>query len=132
MIKTRSFIAYLLLSIITCGIYGIIYWYQFNEDVNTICEGDGRTTSNYIVVLLLSIITCGIYMWVWYYKEADRLYCIAPKYDTTVSEDGTKVILFMILGLIIAIGPFIGMYILTSNINKLAVEYNAGKRPVNG
>lgn len=132
MIKTRSFIAFLLLSIITCGIYGIIYWYQFNEDVNTLCEGDGRTTSNFIVVILLSIITCGIYMWVWYYKEADRLYCVAPKYGTTVSEDGTKVILFMLLGLIIAIGPFIGMYILTNNINKLAVEYNAGKRPVNG
>lgn len=43
MVKTdRSFWTVLLLSIITCGIYGIVFWYNYTEDVNVVCRRDGK------------------------------------------------------------------------------------------
>ena len=73
MIEKKNWVTVLLLSLVTCGIYGIVYFYQYSKDVNTVCEGDGKTTQNYIVALLLGMITCGIYMWVWYYGVGARL-----------------------------------------------------------
>ena len=129
MIQQRDFLKYVIFSILTCGIYSIYYWYKYTEDINTVCEGDGKPSPNYIVVILLSIVTCGIYNYFWYYKQADRLYTIAPKYNTVVAEEGTKVLLLMIVfTLVVGIGPWIAMYILTNNLNKVAIEYNNGTR----
>ena len=35
----RSFWVYLLLSIVTCGLYSIYFWYVYVEDLNTIFYG---------------------------------------------------------------------------------------------
>ncbi len=129
MIQQRDFLKYVIFSIITCGIYSIYYWYKYTEDINTVCESDNSPSPNYIVVILLTIVTCGIYMYFWYYKQADRLYTIAPKYNTVVAEEGTKVLLLMIVfSFVVGIGPWIAMYILTNNLNKIAIEYNNGTR----
>ena len=56
----RNFITFLILNFITCGIYGIYFWYMYVEDINTVFYGDGEDSPNYILVLILSIITCGI------------------------------------------------------------------------
>ena len=53
----RSFWVYLLLSIVTCGLYSIYFWYVYVEDLNTIFYGDGEDSPNYIIVLLLSWVT---------------------------------------------------------------------------
>ncbi len=125
MIKQRSFGIYLLLSIITCGIYSIIFWYQYTEDINEICRGDGHESPNYIIVILLSIITCGIYGYIWYYSQANRLQAAANKYGISIQGDGTIVLLWMILGsLLFGIGPFIAFYILINNMNQVAIAYN--------
>jgi len=125
MIKQRSFGIYLLLSIITCGIYSIIFWYQYTEDINEICRGDGHESPNYIIVMLLSIITCGIYGYIWYYSQANRLQAAANKYGIFIQGNGTTVLLWMILGsLLFGIGPFIAFYILINNMNQVAIAYN--------
>jgi hypothetical protein len=65
MIKRRSLLTLILLSFITCGIYGIVFWYNYSDDMNKVCNGDGKQTQNYLIVFLLSFITCGIYPIVW-------------------------------------------------------------------
>lgn len=125
MIKQRSLLTFILLSIVTCGIYGIVFMYKYAEDVNTVCAGDGKHTQNYIVAILLSIITCGIYSFVWYYGIGNRLQENAPRYGINFSENGTTVLLWMILGSYIVIGPFVAMNILIKNMNALGQAYNA-------
>ena len=39
--QDRSFVKWLLLSIVTCGIYSFVFMYQWIKDINTICDGDG-------------------------------------------------------------------------------------------
>ena len=60
MIEQRNFVTFLLLNIITCGIYGWYYIYTMTRDINTMVGDDGRNTDP-TTALLLSIFTCGIY-----------------------------------------------------------------------
>jgi hypothetical protein len=125
MIKQRDFWITVLLTIVTCGIYGIIFWYNYSDDMNKICSGDGKETQNYLIVFLLSIITCGIYGYIWFYGVGDRLQQNAPRYGTNFSENGTTILLWMILGAFLcAIGTFYAWYILIKNMNILAERYN--------
>lgn len=128
MISRRSLVTYILLSIITCGIYSIIFWYNYADDMNRVCEGDGKTTQNYIIVLLLSFVTCGIYYWIWLYGVGNRLSENAPRYGAYFSENGTSVILWMLIGsLVCGIGSIVATYILIKNMNELGDRYNQSK-----
>ena len=61
----RSLVAYILLSIITCGIYSYYFLYAMARDANVICSADGKKTGGLLAFILLSIVTCGIYgLWV--------------------------------------------------------------------
>jgi hypothetical protein len=125
MIKQRNFIVMLLLTLITCGIYGIVFWYSYSEDMNKVCNGDGKETKNYIIVILLSIVTCGIYSYIWYYGVGNRLQENAPRYGLRFSENGSTVLLWMLLGyLLCGLGTFYGLYILVKNMNAIADRYN--------
>ncbi|TAH64788.1 MAG: DUF4234 domain-containing protein [Anaerolineaceae bacterium] len=125
MIKHRSLLTLILLSIITLGIYNIIFWYSYSDDMNRICQGDGKVTNNYIIVLLLSFITCGIYYWIWMYGLGNRLNENAPRYGTSFQENGSTILLWMIVGsLLCGIGSFVAIYILIKNMNELGDRYN--------
>ena len=131
MIKQRSLAVFLLLSFITCGIYSIIFFYQYTEDVNKVCYGDGEKNQNYIIVCLLSMITCGIYWYYWLYRQADRLNHAAPRYHMDFQEDGVTVLLWYLLGAFILVGPFIALHIMIKNMNAIAPVYNMAKNSYN-
>lgn len=121
----RGLASYIVLTIITCGIYGYYFIYKMAHDVNIACEGDGESTSGLAAFILLSIITCGIYSWYWYYKLGNRLSANAGRYGMVFQENGTTVLLWLIFGsLICGIGPFIAMYILIKNSNAICNAYN--------
>ena len=125
MVKQRSLSTLILLSIVTCGIYSIYFWYMWTEDVNKMCAGDGKESPNYIIVTLLSVVTCGIYGIFWFYKQGNRLQEDAPKFGLTFSENGTSVLMWMIFGSFIIIGPYVAMHILIKNVNAMALVYNS-------
>lgn len=121
----RGLLAYIVLSIITCGIYSYYFIYKMAHDVNIACEGDGKTTGGLIAFICLSFITCGIYAWFWYYNLGNRLADNAPKYGLNFQENGTTVILWLIFGsFVCGIGPFIAMNILIKNTNSICAAYN--------
>lgn len=122
----RSLIAYILLSIITCGIYSYYFIYSIARDVNTMCRDDGEKTGGLLAFILLSFVTCGFYGLYWEYKLGNRLAANAPRYGITFQENGTSVLLWYLVGsLLCGIGPFIAMHILIKNTNALAAAYNA-------
>ena len=71
MIRNRSIVSCILLSIITCGIYGWYWLACLANDVNT-ASGRTNETSGGMVVLL-SIITCNIYHIYWMYKAGEKI-----------------------------------------------------------
>ncbi len=123
----RSLLIYILLSFVTCGIYGWYFIYRLAQDVNIACEGDGEETPGLAAFILLSLITCGIYSWYWYYKLGNRLCANAPRYNMVFQENGTTVLLWCLFGMFICgIGPYIAMYILIKNTNLICDAYNRG------
>lgn len=125
--EDRSLVMYILLSIVTCGIYSYYFLYSMAQDANVVCANDGRKTAGLVTFILLSAVTCGIYAWVWYYNLGNRLAENAPKYGLNFSENGTTVLMWFIFGAFLCgIGPFIAMNILINNMNRLAHAYNEG------
>ena len=126
MIEQRSFAKYLLLSILTCGIYALYFWYRYAEDMNLMCQGDGEETTNYILAWLFGILTCGIYLWYWFYQVGNRIQKNGKRYGVTIVENGSSVILWLIIGtyLTCGIAAFFAYYILVKNFNQLADGYN--------
>ena len=121
----RGLLSYILLSLITCGIYSYYFIYKLAHDVNIACEGDGQETSGLVAFILLSFITCGIYSYVWYYKLGNRLAENAPRYNMSFQENGTTVLLWCLFGLLLCgIGPYIAMNILIKNSNRICNAYN--------
>ncbi len=121
----RTLLILVLLSLITCGIYWYIFMYQIIKDINIACDGDGDETPGLLIFLLLSIITCGIYSYYWYYKVGNRLALNAGRYGFTVTENGTTILLWMLLGqFACGIGPFVGWHILITNTNLVCSGYN--------
>lgn len=124
MIQKRNFTTFLLLSFVTCGIYGLFFWYKWNEDVNLLCHGDGEKDMDYIIVLLLSIITCGIYGYIWIFRQQNRLYYMAQAKGELKVDSGSTVLLWLIAGVLIGIGPFVSSYQMINALNILAVQDN--------
>lgn len=121
----RGLASYIILSIITCGIYSYYFIYKMAHDVNIACDGDGENTSGLVAFILLSFITCGIYAWFWYYNLGNRLAANGPRYGLSIQENGTTVLLWQIFGAFICgIGPFVAMHILIKNSNKICNAYN--------
>ena len=62
--EDRSLLTYVLLSLVTCGIYDLIFrWKLINDlnDVSSAKDPDGWRSPNLIVLILLTLVTCGIY-----------------------------------------------------------------------
>ena len=127
MVKTdRDIWEYVLFTILTCGIYSYWFIYKLAEDINIICDGDGKKTGGLLEFILLSIITCGIYAWFWEYNIGNRLAENAPRYNMHFTEDGTSVLMWMLFGsLLCGIGQFVAMNIIIKNTNQLALAYNS-------
>ena len=125
-IKTdRGVIGWLLLSIVTCGIYSYYFLYCLARDINVMCQGDGDSTPGLAAFILLSFVTCGFYALYWYYKIGNRLQANAPRYGLMFQENGTTVLMWQIVGaLLCGLGPIFAMNIIIKNTNAMATAYN--------
>lgn len=88
-IAKRNIAVSIILSVITCGIYGIYWMIQLNDEINSLA-GDTKAPSGGIV-FLLSLITCGIYGWFWYYKMGEKC-------DTIKQSNSSSAIIYLLLG----------------------------------
>ena len=71
MIKQRNIGICILLSIVTCGIYGLYWFVVLTDDINQE-SGETDATSGGMS-LLLTIVTCNIYGWFWAYKMGEKV-----------------------------------------------------------
>ena len=113
-VKNRNIALCVVLSIITCGIYGI-YWLVCLVDDLNVASGRTDDTSGGIV-FLLSLITCGIYGIYWMYKAGEKVAYI--KQRNTGEVDSSSSVLYLILG-IIGFG-IVAYALIQSELNKVA------------
>ena len=115
-IQSRNIAVCIILSVITCGIYGIIWFISMVNDINDVSENNGPSGG---VVFLLSLVTCSIYLWYWMYKAGNDLN--TAKKMRGLPEDSSASVLYLILSVV---GLAIVSYALIQNeLNKLAEDF---------
>ena len=123
----RSLWKYLLLSLITFGIYGIVVMSHVSTEINYIAtKHDHRNTMHYcLMFFLLSWLTLGIYPLVWWTLLSSRMGQELVTRNLNYSFGGGTFWGWGILGSLIIVGPFIYYHKLFKAMNKLCEDYNA-------
>lgn len=67
----RNIVLCIVLTVVTCGIYGIYWMICLNNEINQLA-GEPEATSGGMV-FLLTLVTCGIYGWYWNFKMGERV-----------------------------------------------------------
>ena len=88
----------IILSIVTCGIYGIIWLINMVNDVNKVCNDDKSNQSGG-TVFLLTLVTCGIYGMIWFYQAGKRMFEAGKKHGVQISDNSTLYLVLAIFGL---------------------------------
>ena len=121
----RSIIPYILLGIITLGIYELWFLHHMIKDVNEICREDGNKTPGLLVLILLSLVTCGFYALFWWYRVADMLKRASDRKRVPTEISGGFVAFCFILNYFsFSIGSLVGIYKVINATNDLAEDYN--------
>lgn len=113
MIEQRNIALCIVLSIVTCGIYGIYWFICLVNDTNKVSNSTGDMSGG--MVFLLTLVTAGIYGLYWNYKQGEKLN--AAKQSRGMAPDANG-----ILYLILALFGFgiIAWAIMQNELNKLA------------
>ena len=123
--QNRSVFTYILLTIVTCGLYGLYFTYALAKDVNIMCSGDGKHTSGLLALIILTFLTCGIYGIIWWYNVAERIGNAQARLGQPKDIDGMKYLLFTIIGyLVCGLISLYGMHLLCEGSNKVARSFN--------
>lgn len=122
----RGVLKYLILSILTFGIYDIFYWYGMIRDINIACRGDYEKTPGILQYFLLSVLTCGlIYPLVWGYNVSQRMHHNGIRYGVTTNSTGLSYLVLNFAGwLLCGLGPIIATIHIIKDANKIFMAYN--------
>ena len=96
-IQKRSIVLAICYTFLTCGLYGIYWIWQINDETNSI-SGNVHATSGGVVVLL-SIITCGLYSLYWHLVMGNRLDDTCKIYGLPVNGRGIAYLLLDLFAL---------------------------------
>lgn len=92
MIQKRGVGQAIFLSIITCGIYSIVWFISLSNEISAY-NGENQEGGK---EFLLSIVTCGVYGLYWYYKMGQKL-VRAKQRAGQYAQDNS--ILYLVLGM---------------------------------
>lgn len=96
MIQRRDIVASIILTVITCGIYGLYWMYCLTEEVNLV---SGDQTLSPGLSVLLTILTCSIYGYYWAYKMGKNLQAAKMARGMMADDKSILYLVFAILSL---------------------------------
>ena len=88
-VAKRELVKAIILSIVTCGIYGIYWFIKLTDEMNAMTENTVDTSGG--MAFLLTLITCGIYGYYWAYKMGQK------KDYLMGQQSGSSGILYLVL-----------------------------------
>ena len=122
----RGLLKYILLSLVTFGIYPLVFMSGISNDINVIASRyDGKKTMHYcLLFFIVGPITCGIAYIVWAHKISARIGNELARRGIAYSFGAGTYWLWNVLGSLIGIGPFVYLHKLAKAMNQLAANYN--------
>lgn len=94
-IANRDIVMAVILSIITCGIYGIYWFIVMTDDANVISDEQNASGG---LAFLYTLLTCGIYGIYWNYKMGQKLFATGQKYNKQINDNSILYLILSIFG----------------------------------
>ena len=113
MIKERNIAVCIILSILTCGIYGIYWFCKMTSEVAETNNSEYHTSGG--TAFLFTLLTCGLYSIYWSYKMGKALDDIKVSRGMPASDRSVIYLLLSIFGLSI-----VAWVLIQSELNSLA------------
>lgn len=113
MINRRDIAIAIILSIITCGIYGIYWFIVITDDTKKVSEDNNFPSGG--VCFLLTIVTCGIYGIYWAYKIGELIKHTQEKKKLPVDDYPILYLILQLFGLSI-----INYALMQNSLNNIA------------
>lgn len=122
----RGLLKFILLSLITFGIYGLVVMSKVSTDINLIASryNDKKTMHYCLVVFVFSWLTLGIYPLIWSHKLCERIGDELCRRGIAYDFGASTFWLWGILGSLIVVGPFVYCHKLFREMNLLSADYN--------
>lgn len=115
----------MILSILTLGIYGIIFFIPFSFDLDKVAPKPDRSkTMNYIFAYLLSLFTMSIVLTIWHYHIAQRIEEALEQRKIDYQFGTNSFWLWYFFGSLFLVGPFIYFHKMCQAMNLLCKDYN--------
>ena len=96
MIQKRNIVTCILLSLVTCGIYGIVWFINMTDDVAYLSEDPEMSGGK---AFLFTLITCGIYSFFWAYKMGKNVYRAQLPRNITARDNSVLYVILQVFGL---------------------------------
>ncbi len=112
LIQERNIVLAIVLSIVTCGIYGIYWFIKMTDESNVYATNKSASGG---MAFLYTLITCGIYGIYWYYKTGQKMYESGQNKGIDIKDNS---IIYLILG-VVGLG-FVSEILIQADLNKLA------------
>ncbi len=115
MIKEKNIAVCILLSIVTCGIYAIIWFINMTDDAS---QSSGEEMSGGMA-FLLTLVTCGIYGFYWAYKMGKMMEKAGQNKNVSISDNSTIYLVLNLFGL-----GIVNYCLIQNDLNKIARQGN--------
>ena len=123
----RFWLKFYVFTVLTLGIYAIVFWVRWGKDLNRIKEKagiEGKKLMNAFGAMILGIITLGIVPLTWMIKAVLRTYKAAEVTGTKKYGSVAKTIIFASLLSWTIICPILGFHTYCKTMNAVCKWYN--------
>lgn len=124
--EDRGFWKFFFLSLVTLGIYSLVWWSSISNDINVMASRyDGKKTMHYcLLFFVIDPLTCGIAHFVWNHKLCNRIGDEMRRRGMQQTISAKTFWGWSVLGVLILVGPMIYVHKLADAMNSLAHDYN--------
>ena len=126
--KPRSSFKFILFSVLTCGVYSLVFTHGVVRDINTISKGYGiKKIPGLLSLIVFTPLTLGLYYFYWLVRLSNRIKTLSVPmiYKGCKCRKSTTLLFWNTVGLMFCgLGPLVGLGYICDDVDLLVAIYN--------
>ena len=122
MIQKRDIALCVILSFLTCGLYGLYWFVTMTDETNSLSD---EQSSSGAAALIFTLLTCGLYGIYWNYKMGQKLYVAGKMYGLDIADNSVLYLILSIFGL-----GIVSECLIQNDLNRFSNSFGACFIPI--